>query len=312
MAKRKKGNGKKRRSLWKRAVCLLAALGLTAAAAVAAFVACVYHGAWGKVPGYEELREIRQHEASSLYSEDGELLGKYYLENRTEVLFGSLSPKAVEALVATEDSRFYEHHGVDKISLLRVLLKTILLGDKREGGGSTISQQLAKNLYPRETGKRWMLPVAKVKEMIVAHRLESIYTKDEILTLYLNTVWFGEGAYGIESAAQQYFSTTATQLSATEAATLIGLLKGPSLYNPRLHPERALEKGWDCATGRQTTTRGRPPTCGNKSGARRQESWRRTTSGTGHVTICTRADWKSPRQSTRRRNATPRRRQGSG
>ena len=128
MAKRKKGNGKKRRSLWKRAVCLLAALGLTAAAAVAAFVACVYHGAWGKVPGYEELREIRQHEASSLYSEDGELLGKYYLENRTEVLFGSISPKAVEALVATEDSRFYEHHGVDKISLLRVLLKTILLG----------------------------------------------------------------------------------------------------------------------------------------------------------------------------------------
>ena len=242
MAKRKKGNGKKRRSLWKRAVCLLAALGLTAAAAVAAFVACVYHGAWGKVPGYEELREIRQHEASSLYSEDGELLGKYYLENRTEVLFGSISPKAVEALVATEDSRFYEHHGVDKISLLRVLLKTILLGDKREGGGSTISQQLAKNLYPRETGKRWMLPVAKVKEMIVAHRLESIYTKDEILTLYLNTVWFGEGAYGIESAAQQYFSTTATQLSATEAATLIGLLKGPSLYNPRLHPERALER----------------------------------------------------------------------
>ena len=242
MAKRKKNNGRGKRSAWRKAFCVLAAAGLAAGLLATLFVVCVYHGVWGKIPDYGELREIRQHEASSLYSEDGELLGKYYLENRTEVLFGSIAPDAVNALVATEDARFYEHHGVDKISLARVMLKTVLLGDKREGGGSTISQQLAKNLYPRELRSRWMLPVVKVKEMIVAHRLESIYTKDEILTLYLNTVWFGEGAYGIESAAQQYFSTTATQLSTTEAATLVGLLKGPSLYNPRLHPERALER----------------------------------------------------------------------
>ena len=221
---------------------LLAAAGLTAALGAALFVACVYHGLWGRVPDYEELREIRQHEASTLVSADGETLGKYYVENRTEVLFGGIARAAIDALVATEDARFYEHGGVDKISLARVMVKTLLLGDRSEGGGSTISQQLAKNLYPRKLTSRWMIPVVKVKEMIVARRLESIYTKDEILTLYLNTVWFGENAYGIESAAQQYFSTTATRLSVAEAATLVGLLKGPSMYNPRLHPERALQR----------------------------------------------------------------------
>lgn len=233
---------KKKKSLTRRVIKFSLLTGLCVIFIVTLFVVCVYHGMWGKIPDYTDLREIRQHEASCLYSEDGELLGKYYLENRTEVLFGAISPNAINALIATEDSRFYEHHGVDRISLLRVLFKTLLLGDRSSGGGSTISQQLAKNLFPREDGSRWMIPVIKIKEMITAHRLEKLYTKDEILTLYLNTVWFGEGTYGIESAAQKYFSTTATQLSVTEAATLIGLLKGPSLYNPRLHPERALQR----------------------------------------------------------------------
>ena len=126
--------------------------------------------------------------------------------------------------------------------MLRVLFKTLLLGDKSSGGGSTISQQLAKNLYPRQYNNRFMIPVIKIKEIITAHRLEKLYTKDEILTLYLNTVSFGEGTFGIESAAQKYFSTTATRLSDPEAATLIGLLKGPSYYNPRVHPDRTLQR----------------------------------------------------------------------
>lgn len=243
MEKKKTSKRGKRKKHWGRRIVKFTILtGLTIATIVLLFVVCVYHGMWGEIPNYEDLQGIRQHEASILYSEDGELLGKYYLENRTEVLFGAISPNAINALIATEDSRFYEHHGVDRISLLRVFFKTLLLGDRSSGGGSTISQQLAKNLFPRENTSKWMIPVVKIKEMIVAHRLEKIYTKDEILTLYLNTVWFGEGTYGIESAAQKYFSTTATQLSVTEAATLIGLLKGPSLYNPRLHPERALQR----------------------------------------------------------------------
>lgn len=209
---------------------------------VGIFVCCVYYGMWGQIPDYQELREIRHNEASILTSEDGEMLGKYYVENRTNVMFNSISRNAINALIATEDVRFYEHHGIDKTSMIRVLCKTLILGDKSAGGGSTISQQLAKNLFPRESNSRFMIPVIKIKEIITAHRLEKLYTKDEILTLYLNTVSFGESTFGIESAAQKYFSTTATHLTVPEAATLIGLLKGPSYYNPRIHPERTLQR----------------------------------------------------------------------
>lgn len=206
------------------------------------FVCCVYYGMWGKIPDYRELKEIRNFEASSLYSSDGELLGKYYVENRTNVMFGGISRNAINALIATEDVRFYEHKGFDKTSMLRVLCKTLLLGDRSSGGGSTISQQLAKNLFPRKYSSNLMIPIIKIKEIITAHRLEKLYSKDEILTLYLNTVSFGEGTFGIESAAQKYFSTTATRLTIPEAATLIGLLKGPSYYNPRVHPDRMLQR----------------------------------------------------------------------
>lgn len=206
------------------------------------FVYSVYTGLWGPLPDYEELRNIRNYEASELYSEDGELLGKYYIENRTNVGFNGISNNAVNALIATEDVRFYEHKGIDKISLLRVFFKTLLLGDRSSGGGSTLSQQLAKNLYPREEQQITFMPVVKLREIFTAYRLEKIYTKDEILTLYLNTVSFGEGTFGIESAAQKYFSTSASDLTIPQAATLIGMLKGPSRYNPRLHPDRALQR----------------------------------------------------------------------
>ncbi len=206
------------------------------------FVYSVYVGLWGPLPDYQELKEIRNYEASELYSEDGELLGKYIIENLTNVKFNNISTNAINALIATEDVRFYEHQGVDKISLLRVFFKTLLLGDRSSGGGSTLSQQLAKNLYPREEQQVSFMPVIKLKEIFTAHRLEQIYSKPEILTLYLNTVSFGERTYGIESAAQKYFSVSASDLTIPQAATLIGMLKGPSWYNPRLHPERAIQR----------------------------------------------------------------------
>lgn len=206
------------------------------------FVYSVYTGIWGVLPTYEDLRNIRNDEASELYSEDGEMLGKYYIENRTNLRYGNIPDCAVKALIATEDVRFYEHEGIDKISMLRVLFKTLLLGDRSSGGGSTLSQQLAKNLYPREEQQVRFMPVVKIKEMITARRLENIYTKDEILTLYLNTVSFGENTFGLESAARKYFSIPASTLSLPQAATLIGMLKGPGRYNPRLHPERALQR----------------------------------------------------------------------
>ncbi len=206
------------------------------------FVYSVYAGLWGKLPDAGELKAIHNDEASLLYSEDGELLGKYYFENRTNIGLDSITPYAVHALIATEDVRFYEHKGIDKISMLRVFFKTLLLGDRSSGGGSTLSQQLSKNLYPREEQQVIFIPVVKLKEMFTAYQIEKLYTKDEILALYLNTVSFGENTFGIESAAQQYFSTNAFDLSLPQAATLIGILKGPSWYNPRLHPERALQR----------------------------------------------------------------------
>ncbi|MEI3154597.1 MAG: transglycosylase domain-containing protein [Odoribacter sp.] len=211
-------------------------------AGVGLLVYSVYVGLWGKLPTYDELKNIRNDEASILYSEDGVLIGKYYVENRTNVNFTHISPHAIKALIATEDVRFYQHEGVDKISMLRVFFKTFLLGRRSAGGGSTISQQLAKNLYPREEQQVTFIPIVKLKEMFTARRLENTYSKDEVLTLYLNTVSFGENTFGIESAAQKYFSASASELTIPQAATLIGMLKGPSYYNPRLHPDRALQR----------------------------------------------------------------------
>ena len=225
-------------TLFKYLFLLLLFIGLTGGL----LVYSVYAGLWGTLPTYAELKSIRNDEASILYSEDGDILGKYYVENRTNVKFEGIAHYALDALVATEDVRFYEHQGVDKVSMLRVFFKTFLLRDKSAGGGSTISQQLAKNLYPREEQQVTFIPIVKLKEMFTARRLENIYTKDEILTLYLNTVSFGENTYGIESAAQKYFSTSASDLTLPEAATLIGMLKGPSRYNPRLHPDRSLQR----------------------------------------------------------------------
>ncbi len=199
----------------------------------------VRFGAFGAIPKEEELLAIKQPVATEVYSADEVLLGRYFFKNRTEINFEALSPWLVQGLIATEDARFFQHSGVDYQSMGRVFFKSILMGDESSGGGSTISQQLAKNLFPRRTGSFLATPINKIREMLIAKRLERIYSKEEIITQYLNTVPFGETTFGIRTAAKRFFNKTPTNLSIEEAATLVGILKATSYYNPRLHPERA-------------------------------------------------------------------------
>ncbi|TXD81789.1 penicillin-binding protein [Subsaximicrobium wynnwilliamsii] len=199
----------------------------------------VYVGLWGKLPSKENLADIKQAEASILLDANEKLLGKYFIFDRQMVHYEDLPKHLVNALVATEDARFYEHGGVDYTSLFRVLFKSILLQDDSAGGGSTISQQLVKNLYGRPSHGWFTMPVNKIKEMIVAKRIEAVYSKKDILTLYLNTVPFSENTFGIESTSQKFFSTSTRNLSLSQAATLVGSLKASHSYNPRLFPERS-------------------------------------------------------------------------
>ncbi len=199
----------------------------------------VHQQVLGPLPDLRALQAIDQHEASIIYSADEAVLGKYYLENRTETLLENISPVTIDALVATEDVRFYQHEGIDYRSLLRVAVKTILLQDASSGGGSTLTMQLAKNLYPRKRFWLFSLPINKIRETIIATRLEKIYSKEEILEMYFNTVSFGGDVYGIEVAARRFFNVSAAQLDTVQAATLVGMLKATTTYNPRLYPERA-------------------------------------------------------------------------
>jgi len=206
------------------------------------FLSLIYLGLFGRLPQPSELRQIRQANSSELLSTDGRVLGRYYVENRVDIGFSEIPPFLVEALLATEDSRFFEHRGIDGRALLRVFVKSILLGDESAGGGSTLSQQLAKNLFPRRNYWLLSLPVNKFREMVIASRLERIYSKKELLNLYLNTVPFGGPIYGINVASQTYFGKKPAALRPDEAALLVGLLKGPSFYDPIAHPDRALQR----------------------------------------------------------------------
>lgn len=206
------------------------------------FFFSVFYGITGHVPNSSQLREIKNPQASEVYSEDGKLLGRYYVENRSNVTLDEISKNVIDALIATEDARFYEHRGIDEIALARVLVKTILLMDRSSGGGSTLSQQLAKNLFPRNDVGILSMPVNKLREAIIAYRLERIYSKEEILTLYLNTVPFGENIYGIEVAAERFFSKKPAALTVDEAAVLVGMLKANNTYNPRMYPERSKQR----------------------------------------------------------------------
>jgi penicillin-binding protein 1A len=224
------------KSVWFK--CLIQA-SLTGLLLLVLFWFSVYLGLWGKLPSSEDLKDIKQAEASLLLDAENELLGKYFIFDRQIVQYEDVPKHLVDALVATEDSRFYEHNGVDYTSLIRVFFKSILMQDNSSGGGSTISQQLVTNIYPRlEYG--WVsMPVNKVKEMILAKRFESIYSKQDIIALYLNTVPFSENVFGIESASQRFFSLKVKNLNLAQSATLVGTLKAPHGYNPRLFTERS-------------------------------------------------------------------------
>lgn len=196
----------------------------------------------GFMPSFEQLENPNSNLASEVYSADGEILGYIGVQNRSNVQFSELPKNLIDALIATEDVRFYKHSGIDFRSLFRVLGKTILGGDRGSGGGSTISQQLAKNLFPREQKTKIGVIYSKLKEWVVAIKLERNYTKDEILTMYLNTVDFGSNAFGIKTASRTFFDKLPSELKTEEAATLIGLLRAPTAYNPVRRNERSKER----------------------------------------------------------------------
>jgi penicillin-binding protein 1A len=206
------------------------------------FITSVYGGVYGRLPGKKALLDFKNSRASVVLSAEGELIGKFYSENRTEIAFDQIPRHLTEALVATEDVRFYEHSGIDTRSLFRVIFKTILFSDRSSGGGSTITQQLAKNMFGRRDYLLFSLFINKSKEALLARRIEKVYSKEEILTLYLNTVSFGENIFGIEAASRRYFSEKTVELSVEEAAVLIGMLKANTSFNPRLYPESALNR----------------------------------------------------------------------
>ncbi len=198
-------------------------------------------GWWGFMPSFEELENPRSNLASEIYSADGELLGTFYIHNRSNIQYEDLSPNVIHALLATEDIRFRYHSGVDIRSIFRVLFRNIIGGQRSAGGGSTLTQQLAKNLFPRQQNlSTAQIVIIKLKEWVTAARLERNYTKDEIIAMYLNTVDFGSHAFGIKSAAKTYFNTEPDALKKEEAAMLVGQLKAPSWYHPVRNPERAL------------------------------------------------------------------------
>jgi penicillin-binding protein 1A len=192
-------------------------------------------GLFGALPSLRDLENPQTALATEVISADGVVLGKYFEENRTNIHFENLPKPLVNALLATEDVRFYEHTGVDLKAIGRAV-KGVVSRDSK-GGGSTITQQLAKNLFPRKRLNKIGLILRKFKEWIIAVRLEHSYTKDEIIAMYFNTVPFSDNAYGINTAALTYFSKPVDSLNIQEAAVLVGMLKGPSEYNPRLHPE---------------------------------------------------------------------------
>jgi penicillin-binding protein 1A len=217
-------------------------LGVFGIGLLGAFVLSIQMGIFGPIPSKRSLTSIRQPIASEVYSTDSVLLGRYYLQDRTPTPFEKISPWVIQALIHTEDARFYEHSGIDYRSMARVVVKSILLRKSHAGGGSTLSQQLAKNLYPRKSHGFLTTPVGKVKEMTIAMRLESLYSKENLLELYLNTVPFGDNVFGIAAASERFFNKPPLDLAPEEAALLVGMLKGTHAYNPRIYPERAHER----------------------------------------------------------------------
>jgi penicillin-binding protein 1A len=203
------------------------------------FLLMINFGWLGSMPSIDDIENPTASLASQVYAQDGTLMGKFYLEDRINVQYKDISKHVVNALVATEDERFYDHKGIDPRSLGRALF---FLGS--EGGASTITMQTAKNLFTNNwsTSNILLRMIQKIKESLIAVKLERNFTKDEIITLYLNTVAFGDNVFGIRNAAKTFFQKEPDRLNVQESAVLIGMLKGSTLYNPRRNPKLALDR----------------------------------------------------------------------
>lgn len=210
--------------------------------AIAAFILFIFllnYGVFGKMPSLEELENPSVLQASEVYADDGTLMGKYYLSNgnRSVVGYHDISPNVINALVATEDKRFYDHSGIDLKGTSRAVF---LLG--RQGGGSTITQQLALALFNKRATNKIERVVQKLKEWIIAVKLERNFTKEEIIALYLNAIPFSDNVYGIRNASRTFFKKEPADLTVDEAALLVGMINGPGIYNPRIYPENAKDR----------------------------------------------------------------------
>ncbi|TRX61572.1 transglycosylase domain-containing protein [Carboxylicivirga sp. M1479] len=197
----------------------------------------ISYGMLGFMPSFEELENPKSNLATEILSSDQQVLGNYFRENRSYSLYEELSPNIINALVATEDVRFHDHSGIDARGIARVIFRTIIMQDQSSGGGSTITQQLAKLLFHGQASSTVERAFQKLKEWVIAVKLERSYTKEEILTMYLNKAEFIYDAYGIKSAAQTFFNTSTDTIKVEEAAVIIGMLKNPALYNPVRRPE---------------------------------------------------------------------------
>ncbi len=204
-------------------------------------------GVFTNIPSFRVLENPQTNLATELISEDGVVIATFHIENRSYVQYEDLSESLKNAVLATEDIRFYRHSGIDFRALARVAVKSLLLGQSSSGGGSTLTQQVAKTLYPRDTstydfpgGAAFKMLLIHMKEWITAVKLERNYTKEELLTMYLNSIFFGSNAYGIRTAAATFFDKHPSQLTVEEAATLVGMVNKPTRYNPVLNYESSL------------------------------------------------------------------------
>ncbi len=206
-------------------------------------------GVFTNIPSFRVLENPQTNLATELISEDGVVIATFHIENRSYIQYEELPEHLKNAVLATEDIRFYRHSGIDFRALARVAVKSLLLGQSSSGGGSTLTQQVAKTLYPRDTttynfpgGSAFKMLVVKMKEWITAVKLERNYTKEELLTMYLNSIFFGSNAYGIRTAAATFFDKHPSQLTIEEAATLVGMVNKPTRYNPVLNYESSLAR----------------------------------------------------------------------
>ncbi|MBC7567207.1 MAG: transglycosylase domain-containing protein [Pedobacter sp.] len=207
----------------------------------ALFIVLIGYEVFGPLPSFRDIEHPKSNQASEIVTDDGRVLGTYFVQNRSNVTYPEISKNVLNALIATEDIRFKEHSGIDFKRTFTIFFYNII-GKKQ--GGSTITQQLAFNLFSEELRQRnfFKRVLQKFKEWVIAVKLERNYTKEEIIVMYLNTVDFGNQAYGIKSAARVYFNTTPDKLSVAQAATLVGILKGVTRYSPTRNPDRALDR----------------------------------------------------------------------